>query len=83
MTANQMTNHPSRRRGPYTAEIGGSFWSQGPKGEFATMRECRQFAESFGTTADHCAIYDAKGRLIASHRRDRNGDGTIWFRAAI
>jgi len=82
MTTIPMT-HPNCNRGPYTARIGGSSWSRGPTDEFATIRECRQYAESYGTTADYCSIYDAKGCKVAEHRRDSNGDGTNWFRAAV
>lgn len=78
-----MTNHPNRRRGPYTAEIGGASWAQGPRAEFATIREARAWAEEYGTTADRCVIRDAKGREVARHCRDRNGDGTRWFRATV
>jgi hypothetical protein len=67
----------------YTAEIGGSSWSKGPKVEFATIREARAWAEEYGTTADYCLIYNSKGRLVASHRRDQNGNGQNWFRAMI
>lgn len=78
-----MANHPSRSRGPYTAEIGGSSWRQGPTAESHTIRECRKWAESFGTTADWCTITDAKGNVVGSHRRDSNGDGMRWFIATI
>jgi hypothetical protein len=76
-------NHPNRSRGPYIAEIGGPSWSSGPRTECATIREARAWAESYGTTADWCTITDAKGRAVASHRRDPNGDGTRWYRAAV
>lgn len=78
-----MTNHPNRGRGPYTAEIGGHSWSHGPQNEFATIRECRNWAESYGTTADWCVIYDRAGRKVAEHRRDTSGSGMRWFRAQI
>lgn len=67
----------------YTATISGSTWSQGPVAEFSTITACRQWAEEYGTTADSCTITDATGREVASHRRDSNGDGTRWYRAAI
>ena len=78
-----MTNHPKRSRGPYTAAIGGSGWSRGPRAEFRTIREAREFAEGYGTTADWCRIEDHAGREVASHRRDSSGDGSRWFRAGI
>jgi hypothetical protein len=76
-----MTNHPNRSRTPYTAEIGGSSWAQGPTARFATIRECREFAESYGDAADWCTITDSKGREVARHVRDRAGRG--WYRAAV
>lgn len=72
-----MINHPHRSRGPYTAEIGGSSWSRGPVVQFATIRECREWAEKYGT------IIDSKGRVVGSHRRNPNGDGTGWYRATV
>jgi hypothetical protein len=74
-----MTNHPTRSRGPYTAEIFGSSWKQGPTATFTTIRECREWAEEYGTTADSCTIRDAGGRIVAQHRRN----GQDWFRASI
>jgi hypothetical protein len=69
--------------GPYTAEIGGSSWSRGPKAIFQTIREAREWAEEYGTTADHCSIYDPMGRLVGEHRRDTSAKNPKWFRAAI
>lgn len=40
-----MSNHPNRPRGPYTASLSGASWKQGPQAEFATVRECRAWAE--------------------------------------
>ena len=77
-----MTNHPNRSRGPYTAQMGGASWAQGPAQQFATIRECRAWAEEHGDSADYCAVTDAKGRVVASHRRDPNAPGG-WFRATI
>jgi hypothetical protein len=78
-----MTTHPRRNRGPYTAIIGGTSWSQGPTGEFDTVRACRAWAEEYGTTADHCKLLDRHGNCVAEHRRDPSGDGTRWFRATV
>lgn len=78
-----MTNHPNRRRGPYTAQIGGQSWSVGPQAEFSTIREARYWAEEYGTTADWCSIYDPQGALVASHRRDTSGCGDRWYRAQV
>ena len=65
----------------YKAEISGSSWSRGPQAEFSTIRECRAWAEEYGRTADRCSIYDKKGKLVALHCRDENGNGMKWFRA--
>ena len=65
----------------YTAEMFGASWSQGPRAEFSTIREAREWAESYGTTADSCTISDASGKPVAVHRRDPNGNGHTWFEA--
>lgn len=78
-----MTNHPSRSRGPYRAEVAGSSWAQGPVAEFPTIRECRAWAEEYGTTADRCSIFDRMGNHVAEHRRDLSGDGSRWYRATV
>lgn len=67
----------------YTATISGSSYSAGPTAEFPTITAARQWAEEYGTTADRCTITDAKGRVVAKHRRDTSGDGTRWFKAAL
>lgn len=41
----------------YIAVLGGSSWAIGPVTEHATITEARHWAESYGTTADWCAIY--------------------------
>ena len=66
----------------YTAEIGGPSWAKGPCATFPTIRQCRDYAESYGTTADYCYIYNARGRLVAAHHRERYADGTSWYRGA-
>jgi hypothetical protein len=76
-----MTNHPNR--GPYTAELHGPHLPEAPRAIFRTILEGRQWAESFGTTADWCDIYDATGRLTGKHQRDPSGNGTGWYRAVI
>jgi hypothetical protein len=78
-----MVNHPNRNRGPYTAEIGGHTWSKGPVAQFPTIRECRTYAESYGTTADFCMVIDATGWIVLSYRRDTSGAGTRWYRAPV
>ncbi len=68
-------------QGPYTAQMGGSTWHIGPRAEFRTIKECRRYAESFGTTADYCTITNRKGEVVGRQRRDADGDGTRWYRA--
>jgi len=75
-----MVNHPNRSRGPYVAHVGGDSSIFTPI-QFATIRECRAHAESYGRLADWCEIKDARGRVIGRHSRDKNGDGSRWFRA--
>lgn len=60
----------------------------------ATITEARRWAEEHGTTADLCTISDLRRwvpradhparrhPVVAVHRRDPNGDGTRWYRAA-
>ena len=73
----------------YTAEMGGSSYPKGPKAKFATVKEARAWAESHGDTADWCNIYKpsrSRGqglKLVASHRRDPNGDGMSWYRSVL
>lgn len=55
----------------------------GAEADFATIREARRWAESFGDAADLCTVRTASGRVVAEHRRDSNGDGRRWFRAAM
>ena len=79
----QVTARPGtkRHRGPYTAEIGGNSLDEGPRNVFDTIRECREYAESYGTTANWCSITDRSGCKVAEHRRDTSGDGSRWFRS--
>ena len=77
----------------YLALLSGSSWRKALVAEFDTIREARAWAESFGSTADECVIFnehrwvprwDHPRRVrpvVALHRRDRNGDGTRWYRA--
>jgi len=64
----------------YKAEMFGSAWAQGPIAHFRTIRQCREWAEEYGTTADLCVISDAKNRTVARHKR---GNGTQWYKATI
>ena len=65
----------------YNARIGGSSWSRGPTADFQTIKECRDWAEDYGTTADWCVIHDRKGRVVAEHRRDPSSNH--WFKAWV
>ena len=67
----------------YIAYLGGSSWAKGPVSEFDTITECRNWAESYGNTADHCNVYTQSGKQVASHRRDNNGNGMDWFKASF
>jgi len=68
-------------RGLYKAEVGGASVRVRCV-EFRTVRECREFAESFGSTADWCNIYDWKGRKVGEHRRTlANAPADRWYRA--
>jgi hypothetical protein len=75
-----MTNHPNRKRGPYTAEMFGPIWAQGPVATFDRIRDARQWAESYGDIgARSCEIRDARGAVVGSHRYSPDG----WFRAEV
>jgi hypothetical protein len=74
-----MTSHPNRKRAPYTATIGGQMWADGPAQQFPSIKACRDWAESYGDTADWCAIADTSGTIVARHQRDRSTNG--WYRA--
>lgn len=68
-------------RGYYNAEVGG------PAGRvlcaFRTVGECREWATSFGTTADWCVIRDWKGRKVGEHRRTlANAPADRWYRVS-
>ncbi len=68
----------------YRVAVGGSSWSVGPCGEFGTIRECRKFAESYGTTADYAYIYSGRSDdPVAMHRRNMEGGGTDWYKANV
>ena len=65
----------------YTATISGSSWSRGPVAQFASIDECRDWAEEYGTTADRCTVTDHDGDIVALFMRNPNGNGTEWFEA--
>ena len=68
----------------YLAILTGSSIRNDIRAEFSTITECREWAESYGTTADVCNIWTTSvknPRNVAWHRRDTNGNGMNWFRA--
>jgi len=68
----------------YTAELFGKSWKKGgPILEFNTIKEAREWAESYGKIADSCTICDKRGRVVASHRRDMSEDGLRWFKVLV
>lgn len=67
----------------YTATLSGGSWAVGPTAAFATITEARKWAESYGSTADHCRITNGKGETVALHIRDANSNGQRWFKAAL
>lgn len=64
----------------YTATLYGSSISNHPGIECDTIREARDYAESYGNTADSCVI-ERNGREVARHMRDTSGNGLRWYRA--
>jgi hypothetical protein len=63
--------------------VGGHQWAKGPQVDVDTIREGREFGESYGTTADWVRIMDNRSGRTRVFMRDRNGDGTRWFDAGI
>ena len=71
------------RKPKFQAYINGSSWKNGPMAEFNTIREARAWAEEYGNTADYCNICTRGGKLVAQHVRERNANGTRWFRGFV
>ena len=67
----------------YYAYIESPSWRVGPYRGCATLTEARQWAESFGTTADSCFVYRGRygASIAALFRRDPEGNGERWYRA--
>ena len=66
-------------------EMFGSGWLQGPVAEFDTITAGRQWAESFGSTAD-TAVIRRGTKVVGYHYRDVTGSGLSWcpgYREAI
>jgi hypothetical protein len=74
---------PSTRNchGPYTVRVHSDTWEH-IETVFPTIRECRRWAEEWGTMRNNAQIFDRNGDLVARHCRDTSSDGTRWFRAA-
>lgn len=63
--------------GPYVAEIYGSSWNLGPTATFSRMKDAREWASSYGDTAQGCLVSDKKGRAVAHYRQTKGN----WWRA--
>jgi hypothetical protein len=50
---------------------------------FGTITDARAWAESFGDVVAGVLIHDARGRLVAHHRRSVEGDGSTWYAAQV
>lgn len=48
-----------------------------------TFAEALEYAEAYGTTAERCDVETRHCLIVASFRRDPNGDGTRWYRAEV
>ena len=66
----------------YTAVLGGASWASGPESDHSTIKAARAWAESYGSTADWCNIYD-KGQLVARHVRSAEKGGMSWYKVAV
>jgi hypothetical protein len=64
----------------YLVEICGHSWAQGPIIPAKSLREARELAESYGTTADFVYVRNRKDELCATYHRDKNDNGLRWFR---
>lgn len=65
----------------YTAQMGGASWSRGPQASFESVKDARQWAESYGNTADFCRIYDSNGRMIEEYCRSMTSGA--WYNADL
>jgi hypothetical protein len=71
------------KRRPYKVKVGGSSWEEtGPEmDDVGSIREGRNFIESYGNTADWGTVTDEDTGRAVVFRRDPNGDGARWYRA--
>ena len=74
------TSERAQQSTKYTGEMFGSA-GDGVVADFPTVREIRDWAESYGNTMDLCVGYNGAGKIVALWRRDTTGDGRRWFRA--
>jgi hypothetical protein len=69
----------------YIVRVGGASWSRGPLKEHTSKRAAMAAAvkatRSYGTTANYVVAETTAGDLLATWRRDGNGDGRRWRRA--
>lgn len=67
----------------YHASLYGSSIRDSIDNAFETITAAREWAETYGNTADYCVITTASGKVVASHVRDTSGDGMTWRKASI
>ncbi len=67
----------------YDADIYGSNVGNPYRIKFQTIKEAREYAESYGTQIDGAVIRNHNGKIVARHVRDTRGDGTRWFKASV
>lgn len=63
----------------YKAFVGGASIAREISAVFSTISAAREWAESFGDTADWCDIRTLLGHTVARHQR--NPSSGRWFRA--
>lgn len=63
----------------YTVEISGHSWRLGPVYNTDTLKSARKIAVEYGPAADWADVY-RNGKLVASYRRNPDGDGWTWYR---
>lgn len=52
-----------------------AYWATG-------LRDALRQAREYGETKDVAYVYGHAGRIIATYRRDPNGDGHRWYKSA-
>ena len=68
--------------GKYKATLGGKSWGIGRPVQFNEIEDAQKWAQDYSNKyrvqAEWCNVYNENEQLIASYRRDPNGDGTHW-----